>query len=117
MALSTIANVIDSSRLSSIKSVSQNNESQNENVVSFGDYLKNEGYNTLLAEDGLQALEILKTKVVQLIILDVMMPKLDGIQACMRIREDKNMPIIMLSAKVRIWTRLQDLLQEQTTIC
>lgn len=61
--------------------------------------LKNEGYNTLLAEDGLQALEILKTKEVQLIILDVMMPKLDGIQACMRIREEKNMPIIMLSAK------------------
>jgi two-component system, OmpR family, response regulator VanR len=62
-------------------------------------YLKNEGYNTILAEDGLEALEILKSKVVHLIILDIMMPKLDGIQACMRIREEKNMPIIMLSAK------------------
>jgi DNA-binding response OmpR family regulator len=62
-------------------------------------YLKNEGYNTILAEDGLQALDILKAQEVQLVILDIMMPKMDGIQACMRIREEKNMPIIMLSAK------------------
>lgn len=62
-------------------------------------YLKNEGYTTLLAEDGIQALEILKRNEVHLIILDIMMPKLDGIQACMKIREEKNMPIIMLSAK------------------
>ena len=62
-------------------------------------YLKNEGYNTLKATDGLEALSILKTREVQLIILDVMMPNMDGIRACMKIREERNTPIIMLSAK------------------
>lgn len=64
-----------------------------------GIYLKNEGYNVLKASDGLEALEVLKKNEVHLIILDIMMPKMDGIQACMKIREEKNMPIIMLSAK------------------
>jgi DNA-binding response OmpR family regulator len=62
-------------------------------------YLKNEGYNTLKAENGIQALEILKTNEVHLIILDIMMPKMDGMQACMKVREEHNVPIIMLSAK------------------
>ncbi len=62
-------------------------------------YLRNEGYDTLKASDGMEALNILNNNDVQLIILDVMMPKLDGIQACMKIREEKNTPIIMLSAK------------------
>ncbi|WP_442951617.1 response regulator transcription factor [Paenibacillus sp. GYB003] len=62
-------------------------------------YLKNEGFTLLTANDGLEALELLKTHQVDLIILDVMMPRMDGIQACMKIREDKQMPIIMLSAK------------------
>lgn len=62
-------------------------------------YLKNEGYNTLKAEDGLKALEILENNEVHLIILDIMMPKLDGMQACLKIREERNTPIIMLSAK------------------
>ncbi len=62
-------------------------------------YLKNEGYNTLKASDGLEALTLLENNEVHLIVLDVMMPKLDGIQACMRIREERNTPIIMLSAK------------------
>lgn len=73
-------------------------------------YLKNEGYNTILAEDGLQALDILSTKEVQLVILDIMMPKLDGIQACMRIREEKNMPIIMLSAKSQDMDKINGLI-------
>lgn len=62
-------------------------------------YLKNEGYELLKASDGLEALEILQNKEVDLVILDVMMPRLDGIEACMRIREDRDTPIIMLSAK------------------
>ncbi|MFC7677901.1 response regulator transcription factor [Paenibacillus sp. GCM10028914] len=62
-------------------------------------YVKNEGYTLLKASNGLEALEILKTHKVDLIILDVMMPKMDGIQACMKIREENNTPIIMLSAK------------------
>jgi DNA-binding response OmpR family regulator len=73
-------------------------------------YLKNDGYNTILAEDGLQALDILRTKEIQLVILDIMMPKLDGIQACMKIREEKNMPIIMLSAKSQDMDKINGLI-------
>ncbi|KKO54114.1 response regulator transcription factor [Paenibacillus sp. DMB20] len=62
-------------------------------------YVKNEGYTLLQASNGLEALRILKEHKVDLIILDVMMPEMDGIQACMKIREDNNTPIIMLSAK------------------
>ena len=62
-------------------------------------YLKNEGYSTLKASDGFEALSLLKSREVQLIILDVMMPNMDGIRACMKIREERNTPIIMLSAK------------------
>lgn len=62
-------------------------------------YLRNEGYHVIEAADGLEALHIIKTTSVQLIILDVMMPVLDGIQACLKIREVSNTPIIMLSAK------------------
>ncbi|GAA3408744.1 response regulator transcription factor [Paenibacillus hodogayensis] len=62
-------------------------------------YLKNEGYNLLRAANGVEALDVLRRVEVDLIILDIMMPRMDGIQACMRIREEKNMPIIMLSAK------------------
>lgn len=62
-------------------------------------YLKNEGYNLLRAANGIEALDVLRQREVDLIILDIMMPRMDGIQACMRIREEKNMPIIMLSAK------------------
>jgi two-component system, OmpR family, response regulator VanR len=62
-------------------------------------YLKNEGYSILKAGNGYEALDMLHTHDIDLIILDIMMPKMDGIQACMKIREEKNMPIIMLSAK------------------
>lgn len=62
-------------------------------------YLKNEGYELLQASNGIEALDLLEKHEVQLIILDVMMPHMDGIQACMKIREERNTPIIMLSAK------------------
>ncbi|WP_068778722.1 response regulator transcription factor [Paenibacillus sp. GM2] len=62
-------------------------------------YLKNEGYHLLKASDGQEALDILERHQVDLIVLDVMMPHMDGIEACMKIRENRNMPIIMLSAK------------------
>jgi DNA-binding response OmpR family regulator len=62
-------------------------------------YLKNEGYSIFQAENGEDALKILTQHEIDLIILDVMMPKVDGIEACIRIRNEKMMPIIMLSAK------------------
>ena len=62
-------------------------------------YLKNEGYNVLKAGDGQEALSILENSDVHLIILDIMMPKMDGITATFKIREQKNIPILMLSAK------------------
>lgn len=62
-------------------------------------YLRGEKLNVIKAEDGLAALDILEGKQIHLIILDIMMPKLDGIKTCLKIRESKNIPIIMLSAK------------------
>ncbi len=62
-------------------------------------YLKGEGYSTLQASDGEEALICLEKNNIDLIILDVMMPKLNGIETCLKIREIREMPIIMLSAK------------------
>mgnify|MGYP005787021389 FL=1 len=62
-------------------------------------YLKNENMIVLKAEDGVQALEILEKETVHLILLDIMMPRMDGISATFKIREQKNIPIIILSAK------------------
>lgn len=62
-------------------------------------YLSQEGYKVLKAYDGEEALKVLDREKVDLLIIDVMMPKLDGIQATLKIREKKNMPIIILSAK------------------
>ena len=61
--------------------------------------LEQEGYETLAAYDGEEALEVFFANTVDLVLLDVMLPKLDGIQVCQRIRESSNMPIIMLTAK------------------
>ena len=64
-------------------------------------YLKNEGYEVLQAGDGEEGLEIVKKRDVHLIVLDIMMPKIDGIHMCMKVREIAEMPIIMLSAKTQ----------------
>ena len=62
-------------------------------------YLSQEGYKVLKAYDGEEALELLDKHKVDLLIIDVMMPRLDGIRATLKIREKQNMPIIILSAK------------------
>ena len=62
-------------------------------------YLKLEGYNVLKAEDGLQALEIIEKNEIHCLVLDIMMPRMDGLQATLKIREKHNFPIIMLSDK------------------
>ena len=62
-------------------------------------YLQQEGFQVLKAYDGEEALEILKNHEVHLLIMDVMMPRLDGIRATLKIRENSSIPIIILSAK------------------
>lgn len=62
-------------------------------------YLKNEGINVLKAKDGVDALMLLEEEDIHLIVLDIMMPRMDGIKATFKIRENKNIPIIILSAK------------------
>ena len=62
-------------------------------------YLAPEGYNILKAYDGIQAVEMIRTHEVHLLILDVMMPRMDGLRATLKIREQSNIPIIILSAK------------------
>lgn len=62
-------------------------------------YLRGENLKVFKANDGIEALEILKDEKIHLIILDIMMPRLDGIRTCLKIREKENLPIIMLSAK------------------
>ena len=72
-------------------------------------YLRNEGYRVFKAFDGEEALAIARSESLQLIIMDVMMPKMDGIQATMKIREEKNIPIIMLSAKSEDYDKITGL--------
>ena len=62
-------------------------------------YLSQEGYNILKAYDGMEALEVLKNNEVHLLVIDVMMPKLDGLRATLKIRQESSIPIIILSAK------------------
>lgn len=62
-------------------------------------YLTQEGYEVFKAYDGQEALEVLKKESVDLLVIDVMMPRLDGIRATLKIREENNIPIIILSAK------------------
>jgi len=62
-------------------------------------YLSQEGYRILKAYDGAEAIQLLEKEEVNLLILDVMMPKLDGIRATLKIRENNSVPIIILSAK------------------
>ena len=68
-------------------------------VKSLGKLLELEGYEVYKAYDGVEALDILLREQIHLILMDVMMPKLNGLSAVMKIREKNNIPIIMLSAK------------------
>ena len=68
-------------------------------VESIEIYLKNEGFNIFKAYNGIEALETLIEKEIHLILMDIMMPKLDVIKATIKIREEKNIPIQLVSAK------------------
>lgn len=67
------------------------------NIIAYN--LKKEGYEVICAEDGEKALELFEKEVPELIILDIMMPKIDGYSACKKIREKSDVPIIMLTAR------------------
>lgn len=71
--------------------------------------LENEGYEVECAYDGAAALELAREGRFDLLILDVMMPEMDGLEACMKIREFSNVPIIMLTAKSEVFDRIQGL--------
>lgn len=62
-------------------------------------YLKNEDISVIGAKDGVEALKVLESEEIHLILMDIMMPEMDGIKATFNIRKDRNIPIIMLSAK------------------
>ncbi|MGN4927319.1 response regulator transcription factor [Bacillus cereus group sp. MYBK14-1] len=73
-------------------------------------YLRNEGYEIIDAPDAIEALDILRNTTIDLIILDIMLPKMDGIEACLKIREQYQMPIIFLSAKDEDIDKIQGLM-------
>ena len=68
--------------------------------------LQNDGYDTVTGKDGLDAVELARQEQPDLIILDVMMPNLDGLAACAQIREFSNVPIILLTAKTEDMDKL-----------
>lgn len=72
-------------------------------------YLRNEGYEVFKAYDGMEALQIAEKEEIHLILMDVMMPRLDGMRTTMKIREEKNIPIIMLSAKSEDYDKITGL--------
>lgn len=78
-------------------------------VDAIATYLKMEGYNPIKAYDGLQVLEILAERNVHLLIMDIMMPKLDGIETTSRIRKTFNIPIILVSAKSEDFDKIMGL--------
>lgn len=75
-----------------------------------GIYLGNEGYRYLACENAAKALDVLEHYQVDLILLDVMMPGIDGVNACMKIREKNKMPIIFMSAKAEDMDIIQGLM-------
>lgn len=72
-------------------------------------YLKNEGYEVVKAHDGIEALEMACEQEIHMIIMDIMMPKMDGMRATLKIREKKNIPILMLSAKSEDYDKIMGL--------
>ena len=70
------------------------------------EYCNNEGYNVLEAEDGLKAIDIVQRNNIDIVILDIMMPNLDGFSACKEIKQIKNIPIIILSARKEEYDKL-----------
>ncbi len=73
------------------------------------DFLVSTGYDTLVANDGLEALELFQNNKIDMIILDLMLPKMSGEEVCTEIRKNSNLPIIMLTAKVTTESKINGL--------
>ena len=78
--------------------------------------LEQDGMEVDCAYDGEEAVEKAKENKYDIILLDLMLPKMDGLEVCQQIREFSNVPIVMLTAKVRTWTRSLDWTTGQMTI-
>ncbi len=72
-------------------------------------YLSNEGYRVLKAYDGVEALALLEKEPIHLVLMDIMMPRLDGMRTLKRLREERNMPVILLSAKSEDYDKITGL--------
>ncbi|MEG0474021.1 MAG: response regulator transcription factor, partial [Solibacillus sp.] len=73
-------------------------------------YLLNDGYSVIKASNGKEALEILEKQNISLMVLDIMMPEMDGLEVCRRTREKINIPILMLSAKSEDMDKIQGIM-------
>ncbi|QGQ95559.1 DNA-binding response regulator [Paenibacillus psychroresistens] len=73
-------------------------------------YLSNEGYHILEAYNGRDALELIRKESLQLVILDIMMPEMDGLEVCRAVRADSVIPILMLSAKAEDMDKIMGLM-------
>ena len=74
-------------------------EDDNEIANAIKIYLQNQGYDVYVGNDGLEGLEIVEKETIHLAIVDIMMPRMDGIRMTMKLREKYDFPVIMLSAK------------------
>lgn len=75
-------------------------------VDAIGIYLENEGFSIFKAFNGIEAIEMINHQEIHLVIMDIMMPKMDGIRATRKIREENNIPLIMLSAKTEDYDKI-----------
>lgn len=73
-------------------------------------YIKNEGYSVVTVRNGKEALAIINKEDIQLIILDIMMPEMDGMEVCQKVRETSTIPILMLSAKSEDMDKIQGIM-------
>ena len=73
-------------------------------------YLRNQGYKIFRAFNGIEGLEVLNREEIHLVIADIMMPKMDGIEVCRKVRESLNIPILMLSAKSEDMDKIQGIM-------
>lgn len=75
-----------------------------------GVYLRNEGYHIHTAQDGIEALQFMERHSIDLVILDIMMPKMNGLEVCREIRKEQETPVLMLSAKAEDMDKIMGLM-------